>query len=142
MQCWPTLGKTVARKRMAAQATNDRASEARGLVNLGNAEVKLGRYRSATDHLPGPRSRGKYGRPADAIIDHSTAHRIATGNDIRHEQEAAHAGLAGAHHALGDSDLADRHYRQALALYRDLGMPEADQIQAELTAISTGPERP
>jgi tetratricopeptide (TPR) repeat protein len=74
------------------------------------------------------------GRPADAISDHTSAHRIAAGTGSRYEQAKAHAGLGGAHRVLGDSKLAGRHYRQALTLYRDLGVPEADQIQAELIA--------
>jgi tetratricopeptide (TPR) repeat protein len=79
------------------------------------------------------------GRSADAIADHSTAHRIAAENGLRHEQANAHAGLGAAHRVLGDDDLAGGHYRQALTLYRDLGVPEADRIQAELTAMAAGP---
>ena len=34
--------------------------------------------------------------------------------------------------ALGDEDRARDHYEQALALYTELGVPEADEVRAEL----------
>jgi hypothetical protein len=42
-------------------------------------------------------------------------------------------GLAHTHHATGDPDQAHHHWRQALALYTALGVPEADDVRAHLT---------
>jgi hypothetical protein len=46
----------------------------------------------------------------------------------------AHHGLARSHEAVFDSSQAGPHWQQALALYTDLGIPEADQVRAEIAA--------
>jgi hypothetical protein len=46
--------------------------------------------------------------------------------------DRAHAGLARSHHAASDPARALDHWHKALALYDDLGTPEADQIRASL----------
>ncbi|MDQ3275250.1 MAG: hypothetical protein M3Q39_09560 [Actinomycetota bacterium] len=53
----------------------------------------------------------------------------------RYEQARAHDGLAHTHHATGDPDQARHHWCEALALYTDLGVPDADDVQAYLTAL-------
>jgi tetratricopeptide (TPR) repeat protein len=78
------------------------------------------------------------GRNAEALDLHTTAHAIAVDIGARDQQARAHAGLAHADHALGHPQGARRHYRHALALYRDLAMPEADRIEARLAAIGAG----
>jgi len=76
------------------------------------------------------------GHPADASLSHHTAaHAIAAGTGARDQQARAHTGLGRAHHTLGNPALAREHYQQALTLYTDLGMPEADKIRAQLTSI-------
>ncbi|MCO8275163.1 tetratricopeptide repeat protein [Actinoplanes sp. TRM 88003] len=69
----------------------------------------------------------KAGRPA---LDHFTrAHAIATEIENRYQQARAAAGLGHAHRALDDETAARLHFKQALSLYEDLGVPEAEQIR-------------
>jgi tetratricopeptide (TPR) repeat protein len=75
-----------------------------------------------------------HGRPADALRLHGEAEAIAVGTGAD-ELARAHAGLARAHRDLGDRDRAGAHYRQALSLYSELGMPAADEVRAALMAL-------
>jgi tetratricopeptide (TPR) repeat protein len=102
------------------RGTGDRFSEAWSLNGLGEAAHTAG-------------------RPADALTEHTAAHAVATGTGARDQQARAHAGLGHAHHALGDPALAREHYQHALALYTELGMPEADEIRALLAAPGPDP---
>jgi hypothetical protein len=43
----------------------------------------------------------------------------------------AHTGLGHAHHTLNHPARARRHYQHALALYCDLGVPQADQATVQ-----------
>jgi Tetratricopeptide repeat len=52
------------------------------------------------------------GRPADAVVHHTTALRVAIGSDYPYGQATAHGGLGSDHQALGDSDLAARHLKK------------------------------
>ncbi|WP_307834158.1 ATP-binding protein [Paractinoplanes lichenicola] len=67
-------------------------------------------------------------RPADAIAHHTAALVLATELGVRGQQALAHAGLG---RATGEAE----HLRQALALYVELGAPDAEQIEAELAAL-------
>jgi hypothetical protein len=51
-------------------------------------------------------------------------------------QARAHEGLGHAHRALGDRAQARRHFERALAIYTDLGMPQADTVRAQLAGLS------
>ncbi|WP_027343095.1 tetratricopeptide repeat protein [Hamadaea tsunoensis] len=75
------------------------------------------------------------GRPGDALAHHAEAHLVAAEAGDRDQQARAHAGLGHAHRDLGDPALARHHYRLALALYTDLGTPEAEQIRPHLDAL-------
>jgi tetratricopeptide (TPR) repeat protein len=75
------------------------------------------------------------GRPRDAIIDHTAALDVAVDSGDRAPQARAHTGLGQAHQALGDTGRARHHWRQALAIYTDLGMPEATQVRAQLAML-------
>jgi len=75
------------------------------------------------------------GDPEHARANHDVALTLASRISDRYEQARAHNGLAHTHHASGDPDPARHHWRQALALYTDLGVPEADDIHAHLTAL-------
>ena len=66
---------------------------------------------------------------------HTTALTLATQTGERYEQARAHDGLARTHHASGELDQARHHWNQALALYTDLGVPEADDVHAHLAAL-------
>jgi hypothetical protein len=52
-----------------------------------------------------------------------------------YEQARAHAGLGHTHLATGHHDHALHHWRQALTLYADLGLPEAHDMHAHLAAL-------
>jgi hypothetical protein len=59
----------------------------------------------------------------------------------KYEQARAHAGLARAYQASGDTGQARHHGHQALTRYTELGAPEAGQFETQLTADNTaGPE--
>ena len=73
--------------------------------------------------------------PEQARAHHNTALTLASQTGDRYEQARAHNGLAHADHATGDPDQARHHWRQALVLYTDLGVPEADDVHAQLTAL-------
>ncbi len=60
---------------------------------------------------------------------------LATQIGNRYEQASAHNGLAHTHYAAGEQDQARHHWHDALALYTDLGVPEADDVHAHLTAL-------
>jgi len=75
------------------------------------------------------------GRPADALTHHAAADTIAVDLSGRNQQARAQVGLGLAHRTLGDPARARRHYQHALALYTDLGMPEAERVRVDLDDI-------
>ena len=135
----------------------DRSGEAYALTDLADVDICLGRSPAAIDHheqslvlfrdTGDPAGQAKAldglgeallagGRAAEACARHSAALELARQLDDRYEQARAHAGLGHAHQALGDLGQAVRCWQQALALYTDLGTPEAEQIRARLTAVA------
>jgi len=66
---------------------------------------------------------------------HADALALAIRAGDRYEQARAHRGLARACLAAGDAGQAGRHWRQALAGYSALGIPEAEQVRAEIAAV-------
>jgi tetratricopeptide (TPR) repeat protein len=110
--------------------TGDRDGEAGALNALGDAA------RAA-------------GHPEPALDRHASALTLATDTGDRFQQARAHDGLAHAHdtlahahhtlahadHTLAHKAEAGRHWRHALALFTDLGTPEAAEVQAALTAL-------
>jgi tetratricopeptide (TPR) repeat protein len=142
------------------RTTGDRTGEAWVLDSLGTLHTRLGRPGQATEHYQqalaihretGGRNGEAWalnglgeaahtaGRPADALAHHTAAHTIAADVDDRYQQARAHTGLGHTYRALNDPVHAGRHYQQALTLYTDLGLPDADQIKAHLTAITASP---
>jgi tetratricopeptide (TPR) repeat protein len=75
------------------------------------------------------------GDTSGAIIHHTAVHLIAADTGHRDQQARAHAGLGRAHHALGNPALARDHYQQALDLYTELGLPEADHIRTYVATL-------
>lgn len=69
------------------------------------------------------------GRPAAALSAYQQALELAC--HVAAEARA-HEGLGNAHDACGDPGPARSHWQKALALYSDLGVPEADQIRIHL----------
>jgi tetratricopeptide (TPR) repeat protein len=72
------------------------------------------------------------GRPDDAREHHTHALRLAVATDQRHQQANAHNGIA---HAIRDVDPpgAREHWRRALAIYTEFGVPDADHVRAQLS---------
>ena len=62
------------------------------------------------------------------------SHAIAADIGVRELRARAHTGLGHAHLGLGDPAVAREHYAQALTLYTELDMPEAEEIRARLKA--------
>ncbi|MEV4759926.1 tetratricopeptide repeat protein [Micromonospora sp. NPDC049559] len=82
------------------------------------------------------------GRPAEAVTHHEAAHALALEIGALDQRARAQAGLGQARLALGDEAGAQRHYAAALDLYAELGMPQAEQVRAQLAAITeTSPVR-
>ncbi|MBE1876095.1 tetratricopeptide repeat protein [Myceligenerans sp. TRM 65318] len=76
------------------------------------------------------------GDPVAALSFHTEALAIATVGASRQRQARAHAGIADAHRALGDTDRARTHYEQAHLIYAELDKPEADEVHARLGELS------
>jgi tetratricopeptide (TPR) repeat protein len=133
--------------------TQDRTGEAWVLAHLGAAELGEGRGQLAVDYHQqavalARGNKDRFGeaealnglgeaylatsQPGKARTAHSRALKLAAQTSDRFEQARAHAGLARSQHASGDPARALSHGHQALALYTDLGTPEASQIRAQL----------
>ncbi|BEL04459.1 tetratricopeptide repeat protein [Actinoplanes sichuanensis] len=95
---------------------HDRAGEVSALNGLGEAAHTAGRL-------------------AESVTHHTAANTIAAEIPDRDQQARSHTGLGHAQRALGSPVHAHSHYRRALALYTDLGLPEADQIRTHLAQL-------
>jgi tetratricopeptide (TPR) repeat protein len=71
--------------------------------------------------------------PLGALKLHLEALAIATTDGNRHQQARSHAFLGRAHRALDAGAVARTHYERAYDIYRDLGMPEAEEMRTHLT---------
>jgi tetratricopeptide (TPR) repeat protein len=100
-----------------SRATSDRVVETHTLNCLGEAWLAAG-------------------RPGQALAAHAEALILAEETGNSYEQARAHRGRARAHQAAGD-DIAEirRQQHAALAIYAELGAPEADEIRAEMAAV-------
>ncbi|WP_189220899.1 ATP-binding protein, partial [Streptomyces ruber] len=76
------------------------------------------------------------GQAVQARTWHADALAMAEAIGDRYEQARAHQGIAATHHTTNDLHLARRHWQDALSLYCDLGVPEADTIRAQLSALT------
>jgi tetratricopeptide (TPR) repeat protein/DNA-binding XRE family transcriptional regulator len=141
----------------------DRAGEAWTLCHLGAAQLRQGHSQLAIDHLQQARavareSRDRFGeaealnglgeacldasQPGKARAAHTSALGLANHSGDKFEQARAHAGLARSNDAAGNPAQALGHWHQALALYSELGTPEADQIRAQLAPGNHGYPEP
>ncbi|MFD6393330.1 tetratricopeptide repeat protein [Nocardia sp. NPDC060259] len=75
------------------------------------------------------------GDPQRALADHTAALRLAENHGNRSEQARAEEGLARTHHDLGDTDLARHHARRALAGWRALQVPDAEDVREFLDGL-------
>ena len=129
------------------------------LTNLGELAARQGDYDLAISHLEqavleyraygdqfgeivAPRALGEalHGakRTAAGRTQIATALRLAVETGNTYQQAGAHHNLAESYADLGDAQ-ARYHWQQALALYTDLGAPEADQIRAQLSTSDSHP---
>lgn len=67
---------------------------------------------------------------------HADALTAALETTNRYEQARAHNGIAATHRNTGDLEQARHHWQHALALYTDLGLPDAETVRAHLTALA------
>ncbi len=133
--------------------TSDRYQQADALTRIGDVRLRQGRLEEARDRIEeglalyqeiGDRS-GQAdalnslgealltaGQPDAARTHHAAAGDIASEIGDEYQRARAHDGVARAHHALASPDQARDHWATALALYTDLGTPEADQVRARL----------
>ncbi|GLY08143.1 tetratricopeptide repeat protein [Actinoplanes sp. NBRC 101535] len=123
--------------------------------NLGAYHRRLGRFPQAGEHHQRslsicrdigyregePRALNGLGetasaanRPGEALLHHSSAAVLAVELGTADQQARAEAGLGRARLALGDAGLAAGHFRAAVALYRRLDMPEADEVGCMLSS--------
>lgn len=129
----------------------DRAGEANTLTSLGAVYLRLGHGDQATRYHQRALTIGREigeqaiqivalnglgvtalaaGESLQAVEHHLAAHALALATGNRYEQARASDGLAQAHTSLGQPELAGAHHRQALALYTELGVPEAEELNA------------
>ncbi|MFF5229786.1 ATP-binding protein [Dactylosporangium sp. NPDC000521] len=128
---------------------------AAALTDLGIVEHRLGRPEQAAAHhrqalelfLDGRDRLGEswarnglgeaamtFGDASTALTHHAAALAAATIAAARDQQARAHLGLGNAHEALHDLSSARAHHEEAVRLFTDLGMPEADDLRTRLPA--------
>jgi tetratricopeptide (TPR) repeat protein len=72
------------------------------------------------------------GQPDHAQTEFAAAVGVTAQTGDKYQQARAHHGLSQACHAGGDPAGARHHWQQALALFTELGTPEADKVRAEM----------
>jgi tetratricopeptide (TPR) repeat protein len=134
----------------------DRVGKADALAALGSAYQRRHRYQQAADYQqqalalyreighPAGEARALNnlgdlwhvtGQLHEALVQHTAALTLAIQSGDRYEQARAYNGLAHAYHATNDSDLARHHWQQALTLYTDLGIPDANDTHTKLATL-------
>lgn len=138
------------------RATGDVAGRANALHNLAQVCLRTGRTSDAFDILheslrlwreTGSRYReglllgalaeahNLAGRPAEAAEHAERARGIAEARGDAGILARALAQLGTAHRARGDADRAREHYRRAESVFRELGLPDADDIARRLREL-------
>jgi tetratricopeptide (TPR) repeat protein/transcriptional regulator with XRE-family HTH domain len=133
----------------------DRQGEADTLARLGLVQLRQGEYKQAASQLREALalSRGigdpsgqaialnglgevllADGHPGDARAQHAAAADQAVQAGAKFELARAHDGMANCFWASGSGHEARHHWQEALALYSDLGAPEAGPLRARLAA--------
>jgi tetratricopeptide (TPR) repeat protein/transcriptional regulator with XRE-family HTH domain len=133
-----------------------RSGEAHSLLHLGVADLRQGRAKPAISRfrqaLALSRELGDLavvaealnglgeallaaGRAARALARHQTALVVASRTGDEYQQARAHNCLARCYHVAAEPGPARRHWQRALVLYTALGVPEADEVRAELAAM-------
>lgn len=135
------------------RATGDVAGQANALHNLGQVCLRTGRTSETFDHLreslrlwrqTGSRFReglllgaiaeahNLSGHPVEAAEHAARARDIAEARGDAGILARALAQLGHAHRAQGDTDGAREHYRRAESVFRELGLPDADDVARHL----------
>src|SRR5215472_15445216 len=136
--------------------TGNRVGVGYALANLGVVYLRQGHYEQAADDLRQAltvfRETGDRDGEAEALnrmgetfhatgqseqarAQHTAALALAVETGDRYQQARAHTGLAHTRHAAGEHGLARQHWQHALTLYTDLGVPDADDVRADLAAL-------
>ncbi len=136
----------------------DRQREGQVLANIGHVLSEAGEHAEALENLrlalAITRENGDRIEETRVLNDFGEAHRAAglsseadhrralanaLDTDDRHQQARAHVGLG---HAVvaGDPQAARLHWELSLAIYQELGVPEADEVSAHLVEWSTSNE--
>ena len=136
-----------------------RTGQVHALAILGDAERHLGRNQRAIEHCREAVSLSREigethgemlelnflgqslcadGRLEQARACHDQALVLASQDGDPHRKADSHSGLARSYLTVGDPGQARHHWQQALALYAGLGVPEADQVRAQLAALDAG----
>ena len=150
---YPRAAGHLARALGLFREAEDRTGEAWVLAHLGAAELGQGRGQLAISYHQQAQgvareNKDRFGeaealnglgevclatsQPGQARTAHTLALDLAGQTGDKFEQARAHAGLARSHHAAGDPAQALGHWHKALALYTELGTPEAGQIRDQL----------
>jgi tetratricopeptide (TPR) repeat protein len=137
--------------------SGDRGGEASALGTMGAVYGRLTRYAEALDHLhraltlsreTGDRSvetetlntlgeaLHAMRQPESALDRHRAARALAEQTGDRYEHARALDGLATALHSVGELVAAEQQWRQALEIYRSLGVPDAGRVEAGLSRLS------
>jgi DNA-binding SARP family transcriptional activator len=137
-------------------------AEAAVLNNLGDLDTQLGHHRSAAERQQEAlaifrRLGHRYGevtalnglgeallgldQPAAAVEQHVAAASLAVDTGDRDEQARAHRGAGHAHRRLGHPARAREELRRAMVLYRELNLPQADQVLADIEADQVQDQR-
>jgi tetratricopeptide (TPR) repeat protein len=151
--------ENVAQAVVLFRKLGDHSSELAALDDLGIIQTRLGRPELAIGHheaaLVSHRATGDRDgetwvlnglgeafhaacRFDEALACFGAATAIAAEMGLRDQNARAHAGLAQVHQSLGRPSRARRHNEQALSGYLELGMPEADEIRARMSASLAG----
>jgi DNA-binding SARP family transcriptional activator/Tfp pilus assembly protein PilF len=152
---YPEADAHLRRSLVLFHETGDPNGEAHALTDLGDVYLRQCRYQQATDyyrralalcHQIGDRSGEAEAlnglgemflatrRPGEARTQHAAALDLAGQVGHPYEQARAHSGLGDSYHLAGHLAQARSHWQEALTLYADLGVPEANQVRAQLGA--------
>lgn len=141
-----------------ARAASARPAEADALNQLGAVHRVVGDYQLSLDYYDkalelahatgagvlvaeGLNGRGEAyrlrGEASLALRGHLEALELVVASGERYEEARSRACLGDAYSELGDRDRARDHWRHALEIYREIGVPRADEVRAKLEALDT-----
>jgi tetratricopeptide (TPR) repeat protein len=153
---YPEAADDLRRSLAISRALHDRAAESVALCHLGVVYGHLGHGAEADACLRGALQISREigartleasalnqlghaalagGDPQGGLEYHRRALSAAANVDERVKRAAALRGMGRAYKALDQRDRARTHWERALAIYREVGAPEAEHVLAELSAL-------